>query len=139
MKEQTEPTLPVFGEAEVSYTVMKPRQEPDARGQGGDTRWETVNILVDEIDLIEDPALRRDLWLQFNARTTGESYPRALLDSRGIYTNRVFVQTLALGATFSEDGVVENEDLPAYREQKSHEREAQQQKSASWLTRLFKK
>ena len=162
-----DPTLPIFGEATVSYTIMHTRQEPDSLGQGGDTAWEHVEVPVDEIDTLENASLREALWKQFCARQSSISTPLLLpfVKPDGTHTSNVWVSpsptqserqvfvsvnedtgsvrsfsapTRFLGEVFTLDGPIKHEDYPAYLEKK-HQEKAARQKSASFISRIFRK
>jgi hypothetical protein len=129
-----EPSLPIFGEKTVFYHVIQPRSDRL------DPAWETVRIPVDEIDNIESTELRNVLWDQFKGEETeADSVILPFVHADGRYSHAFSVFKRPLGVTFTSDGVIENENLPVYRESKSQELTKQQQKSASWFTRLLKK
>jgi hypothetical protein len=129
-----EPSLPIFGEKTVFYHVIQHRTDRL------NPAWETVRIPVDEIDAIENTELRAVLWSQFKAEETdADSVILPFVHPDGRYSHAFSVYKRPLGVTFTSDGVIENENLPAYRESKSQEMTEQQQKSASWITRLLKR
>ena len=160
------PSLPIFGEETVSYTIMHPRQEPDSLGQGGDTTWEYVEIPVDEIDSLDNPSLREALWNQYRALKDTGPFLQPFLNQEGKHISnawvsrshdeemqprsRVFVQTheetgavrsfsmptQLIGEVFTAEGPIKSEDYRAYLEQKKRN-QASQQKSAGFISRIL--
>jgi hypothetical protein len=59
-----EPTLEIFGEQTVSYTRILGFDEQS----GNKYASETVVVRVDEIDTIEDPAMRHALWSKYRVQ-----------------------------------------------------------------------
>jgi hypothetical protein len=128
-----DPSLPLFPEKMVSYTVVHKPQEGRLVG-------ETVQLPVDEIDAVENPKLRDVLWKQFRTNEEQESFAIfPFVRSDGSFSHAISVPRRPIGVTFTEDGVIENAGLPAYRETKSQERLAKEQKTGNWLCRLLKR
>lgn len=128
-----EPTLPIFGDKFVSYTVVHPRSEDS------DSVWETIKVPADDIDSIEDSRFRDALWSQFRANETNEGPAVfAFVNPEGKYIHSVRVPRRPLGLTFTEKGLIFDEDLQELRVAKDEGRSKQREKSAGWLTRIFK-
>lgn len=131
-----EPTLPIFGEKTVAYTVVHSASSPDQNGEGGDNHWETVHIPVDEIDTLENSRLRDALWQQFCADENKSSFAIfAFVNPDGDFMNAVSIPRKPLSRNFSTDGTVPNEGVDASRTSK--ERETKETMTAGWIKRLF--
>jgi hypothetical protein len=132
-----ESALPIFSCKEVSYNVVQPK---GPNGEYPNPGWEAVAVPVDEIDDIADDKLRDALWQQFEANESHASFAIInFVKPDGSFSHTIAVSRKPLNVTFTEDGVVLNEQLHDYREAKAKTNEVRQQQSAGFIARLFKK